>query len=151
MTLHLRSRTALICMAAALLPFAAHAIEPSATVKVTPLLKTTQSWNGAPIKYPEGQAEISALMIEIAPGGETNWHEHPVPSFGMLLEGTLEVVLPDGKKKLIRAGEALAEVVATPHNGRNVGTTPVKLVVFYAGAVDQKLTVPRPDARPKSN
>jgi quercetin dioxygenase-like cupin family protein len=151
MTLHLRSRTALICMAAALLPFAAHAIEPSATVRVTPLLKTTQSWNGAPIKYPEGQAEISALMIEIAPGGETNWHEHPVPSFGMLLEGTLEISLPDGKKKLMKAGEALAEVIATPHNGRNVGSTPVKLVVFYAGAVDQKLTVPRPDAKPKTN
>jgi quercetin dioxygenase-like cupin family protein len=138
-------------MAAALLPFAAHAIEPSATVKVTPLLKTTQSWNGAPINYPQGQAEISALMIEIAPGGETNWHEHPVPSFGMLLEGTLEISLPDGKKKLMKAGEALAEVIATPHNGRNVGTTPVKLIVFYAGAVDKQLTVPRPDAKPKTN
>jgi quercetin dioxygenase-like cupin family protein len=151
MTLHLRSRTALLCMVAALVPFAAHAIEPSATVKVTPLLKTTQSWNGAPIKYPEGQAQISALMIEIAPGGETNWHEHPVPSFGMLLEGTLEISLPDGKMKLMKAGEALAEVIATPHNGRNVGTTPVKLVVFYAGAVDKQLTVPRPDAKPKTN
>lgn len=151
MTLHLRSRTALLCMVAALLPFAAHAIEPSATVKVTPLLKTTQSWNGAPIRYPEGQAQISALMIEIAPGGETNWHEHPVPSFGMLLEGTLEISLPDGRKKLMKAGEALAEVIATPHNGRNVGTTPVKLVVFYAGAVDKQLTVPRPDAKPKAN
>ncbi|HJY36490.1 MAG TPA: cupin domain-containing protein [Steroidobacteraceae bacterium] len=151
MTAHLRSRTVLICMAAALLPFAANAIEPSTTVKVTPLLKTKQSWNGAPIQYPEGQAEISALMIEIAPGGETNWHEHPVPSFGMLLEGTLEISLPDGKKKLMKAGEALAEVIATPHNGRNVGTTPVKLIVFYAGAVDKQLTVPRPDAKPKTN
>jgi quercetin dioxygenase-like cupin family protein len=74
-----------------------------------------------------------------------------VPSFGMLLEGTLEISLPDGKKKLMKAGEALAEVIATPHNGRNVGSTPVKLVVFYAGAVDQKLTVPRPDAKPKTN
>jgi quercetin dioxygenase-like cupin family protein len=150
MMLHLRSRTALICVAAALLPLAAHAIEPNEKLKVTPLLKTTQSWNGAPIKYPEGQAEISALMIEIAPGGETRWHEHPVPSFGMLLEGTLEISLPDGKKKLMKAGEALAEVIATAHNGRNVGTTPVKLVVFYAGAVDQQLTVPRPDAKPKT-
>ena len=151
MTVHLCSRTASICVAAALLPFAAHAIEPSATVKVTPLLKTTQTWNGAPINYPEGQAQISALMIEIAPGGETNWHEHPVPSFGMLLEGTLEVSLTDGRKKLIKPGEALAEVIATPHNGRNVGTTPVKLIVFYAGAVDKQLTVPRPDAKPKTN
>jgi quercetin dioxygenase-like cupin family protein len=155
MTLHPRFRTALICpaliMTAALLPFGASAIEPSQTVKVTPLLKTTQTWNGAPIKYPEGQAEITSLMIEIAPGGETNWHEHPVPSFGVLLEGTLEVSLTDGKKKLIKPGEALAEVIATAHNGRNVGKTPVKLIVFYAGAVDRPVTVQRPDAKPKTN
>jgi quercetin dioxygenase-like cupin family protein len=133
---------------AALLPFAAHAIESSATVKVTQLLKTTQTWNGAPIKYPEGQAEITSLMIEIAPGGETQWHEHPVPSFGMVLVGTLEVSLTDGKKKLIKAGEPIAEVIATAHNGRNVGTTPLKLVVFYAGAVGKQLSVQRPDAKP---
>lgn len=148
MTAHLRSRTELICVAA-LLPFAAHAIEPSEKVKVTPLLKTTQTWDGAPIKYPEGQAEITSLMIEVAPGGETSWHEHPVPSFGAVLEGTLEVTLTDGRKKLIKSGEALAEVIATAHNGRNVGNTPVKLLVFYAGAVGKQLTVPRPDAKPK--
>lgn len=151
MTLQLRSRAALICMAVTLLPFVAQAIEPSQTVRVTPLLKTTQTWNGAPIEYPEGQAEITGVMIEIAPGGETNWHEHPVPSFGVVLEGTLEVSLTDGRKKLIKAGEAIAEVVATAHNGRNVGTTPLKLIAFYAGAVDKSLTVPRPDAKPKTN
>ena len=151
MTLQLRFRTALTCLAVTLLPFGAQAIEPSQTVKVTQLLKTTQTWNGAPIKYPEGQAEITGVMIEIAPGGETNWHEHPVPSFGMVLEGTLEVSLTDGRKRLIKAGEAIAEVVATAHNGRNVGTTPLKLIVFYAGAVDKSLTVPRPDAKPKTN
>jgi Uncharacterized conserved protein, contains double-stranded beta-helix domain len=151
MTLQLRFRTALTCLAVTLLPFGAQAIEPSQTVKVTQLLKTTQTWNGAPIKYPEGQAEITGVMIEIAPGGETNWHEHPVPSFGMVLEGTLEVSLTDGRKRLIKAGEAIAEVVATAHNGRNVGTTPLKLIAFYAGAVDKSLTVPRPDAKPKTN
>ena len=150
MKLQFRFRAALICMAVALLPFGAQAIEPSQTVKVTQLLQTTQTWNGAPIKYPEGQAQITSLMIEIAPGGETNWHEHPVPSFGVLLEGTLEVILTDGRKKLIKPGEAVAEVIATAHNGRNIGNTPLKLIVFYAGAVDKKLTVPRPDAKPKT-
>ena len=149
MTPH-RSRFMLTCIAAAL-PLGAQAIEQSQTVKVTQLLKTTQSWNGAPIKYPQGQAEVTSLMIEIAPGGETNWHEHPVPSFGVLLEGTLEVSLADGRKKLIKPGEALAEVIATAHNGRNVGKTPIKLIVFYAGAADKPVTVPRPEARPKTN
>jgi quercetin dioxygenase-like cupin family protein len=145
------SRTALTCAAAALLlPLVATAIEPSATVKVTQLLKTSQTWDGASIKYPQGQAEITGLMLEVAPGGETNWHEHPVPSFGMVLEGTLEVTLANGKTKLIKAGEALAEVIATAHNGRNVGKVPLKLIVFYAGAVDKQLTVPRPDAKPKA-
>jgi quercetin dioxygenase-like cupin family protein len=152
MSLHRRTRTVLICVVAAALPLGALAIEPSQSVKVTQLLKTTTSWNGAPIKYPEGQAEVTSLMVEIAPGGETHWHEHPVPSFGYLLEGSLEVSLVDGKKKLLKPGEALAEVIATAHNGRNVGTTPVKLIVFYAGAVDkQPLSVPRPDARPKTH
>jgi quercetin dioxygenase-like cupin family protein len=152
MSLHFRFRTVLICVAAALLPLSAPAIEPSQTVKVTQLLKTTTSWNGAPIKYPQGQAEVTSLLVEIAPGGETSWHEHPVPSFGFLLEGTLEVSLADGRKKLLKPGEALAEVIATAHNGRNVGTTPLKLIVFYAGAVDkQPLSVPRPDARPETN
>ena len=81
------------------------------------------------------------MVIEIALGGETGWHLHPVPSFGMVLEGELEVQLKNGDVKRLKPGEALAEVVNTLHNGRNVGSVPVKLVVFYAGAVGQKLTI----------
>ncbi len=49
------------------------AIETSAAVKVTPVLKTSQSWDGTLLKYPQGQAEITGVRIEIAPGGETGW------------------------------------------------------------------------------
>ena len=80
------------------------------------------------------------LLIEIAPGGETGWHLHPVPSFGMVLEGELEVSLKDGQRKRLKAGDALAEVVNTAHNGRNIGNAPVKLVVFYAGSKGQPLS-----------
>jgi hypothetical protein len=72
MSLHFHSRTLLLGAAAAFLSLGAQAIEPSQSVKVTQLLKTTTTWNGAPIKYPEGQAEVTSLLIEIAPGGETN-------------------------------------------------------------------------------
>lgn len=126
------------------LPLAAFALDQNASVKVIPLLKTSASWNGAPIVYPEGKAEITALWVEIAPGGETGWHRHAVPSFAMLLEGTLEVTLKDGRVKRLQAGEALAEVINTAHNGRNVGDTPVKLVVFYAGAAGKTLTSKEP-------
>ena len=78
------------------------AIETSEAVKVTPVLKTSQSWDGALLNYPQGQ---------------------------------LEIRLRNGKKNVVRAGDALAEVVNTAHSGKNIGTEPVLLLIFYAGAV----------------
>lgn len=117
------------------------ALEQSASIKVTRLMQSPSSWNGVALAYPGGQAEVTGLLVEIAPGGETGWHLHPVPSFGYVLEGELEVSLKDGTSKRVVAGQALAEVVNTLHNGRNVGKVPVKLVVFYAGATGSTLTV----------
>lgn len=135
--------TTTLCLLALGLLFqsSAQALEPSTSVKTTTLMKTSSSWDGTPIAYPSGEAEITSLLVEIAPGGETGWHQHPVPSFGILLEGELEVRLKDGSVKRLKSGDTLAEVVNTLHNGRNVGTTPLKLVVFYAGAVGQPLSV----------
>jgi quercetin dioxygenase-like cupin family protein len=129
---------------AALAIFAAQpafALDQSASVKVSKLMQSSTSWNGAALAYPSGQAEVTALLIEIAPGGETGWHLHPVASFGYILEGELDVSLKDGSVKHLVAGQALAEVVNTLHNGRNVGKGPLKLVVFYAGAAGSTLSV----------
>lgn len=131
----------------ALLPNLAQALEASTSIKVTPVLKATSSWDGNPLSYPPGQTEITGLVIEMAPGAETGWHEHPVASFGMVLEGVLEVHLQDGRTKRLQPGEALAEVVNTLHNGKVVGDKPVKLVVFYAGAVGTPLTIKHPEVK----
>ncbi|SMC29331.1 Cupin domain protein [Andreprevotia lacus DSM 23236] len=134
----MRSALAVIAL---LLASSAFALDPTPSIKATPVLKTTTSWNGAPLVLPQGPAEVSGLVIEIAPGAETGWHKHPIPSFAYLLEGELEVALKDGKTKRIKAGEALAEVVDTWHNGHTVGDKPVKLVVFYVGNVGSALTI----------
>lgn len=125
-------------------PIAVFAVDETAAVKVTPLLKTSNGWDGKQIVYPEGQAEVTALLVEIAPGESTGWHEHPVPSFGFLLEGTLEITLTDGRVKRMQPGEALSEVTDTVHIGRALSKTPVKIVVFYIGAVGKALTVNQP-------
>ena len=131
-----------IALLLAVVPSLAVALEASEAVKVTPLLKSTTSWDGQPLAWPAGQAEAVAITIEIAPGGETGWHKHPVPSFGVVLEGTLEVRLEDGRTRRVEAGQALAEVVDTWHNGRNVDATkPLKLLVFYTNTAGQPLTV----------
>lgn len=130
----------LIMLAMAFQPNA-FALEASASVKAFTVLKAENSWDGKPIEYPAGQPEITVMVVEIAPGAESGWHLHPVPSFGMVLEGELEVRLRNGSVKRLNSGEALAEVVNTLHNGRNVGAVPVKLIVFYAGSVGQALSV----------
>ena len=127
------------------LPVVALAVEENSAVKVTVLLKTTSGWDGEQIVYPEGQAEMTALLIEIAPGESTGWHQHPVPSFAFLLDGTLEITLADGRVKRMQPGEALSEVTDTMHVGRALSKTPVKIVVFYAGSVGKALTVNQPD------
>ncbi|HUC99001.1 MAG TPA: cupin domain-containing protein [Candidatus Polarisedimenticolaceae bacterium] len=127
------------------LPVVALAVEENSAVKVTVLLKTTSGWDGEQIVYPEGQAEMTALLIEIAPGESTGWHQHPVPSFAFLLDGTLEITLANGRVKRMQPGEALSEVTGTMHVGRALSKTPVKIVVFYAGSVGKALTVNQPD------
>jgi quercetin dioxygenase-like cupin family protein len=112
------------------------------SITSTQLLKTTTTWDGKAITYPTGeQAQVTALMIEIPVNGETGWHRHPVPSFAMIVEGTLDVTLKDGSVNHLKAGDPLVEVVDTAHNGRNTGTVPVKIMVFYTGTVNSVLTI----------
>jgi len=74
-----------------LAPSLASAFEPTATLKVTPVLKSTTSWDDKP---------------------------------------------------LVEQGQALAEVVDTWHNGRNLDPKkPLKLLVFYTNTAGQPLTV----------
>jgi quercetin dioxygenase-like cupin family protein len=114
-------------------------------IRAKQILKTSTSWNQAPLAYPTGTPEVTGLTIEIAPGAETGWHLHPMPCLAVILQGTLEVSLKDGQVKHLVAGDMLAEVVNTLHNGRNVGTDPVKLAVFFLGAQGQTLTVKEAD------
>ncbi len=122
-------------------PGQALAIDASEVIRATPILRTGETWVGQDIVYPEGDAEMSGVVIEMAPGGETGWHQHPVPSVGYVMEGELEVRFKNGDVKRLQAGEAAAEAVNVLHNGVNVGEVPVKLVIFYVGTPGIKLTV----------
>lgn len=102
------------------------------TVKI--LKKTTQTSNGQKISYPlTDRAEVTVMSVELAPGAETGWHTHPLPVYAYVVSGNLSVELEDGRQLSFGAGEAIIEVVKALHNGKNRGTEPIKLVVFYLG------------------
>ena len=116
------------------------AAEPVPAVTSKIILKATRAWDGTPIVYPQGTAEVTGIIVTLAPGAQTGWHAHPVPSFGMVLEGELEVELQDGRRLTLKAGDGLAEVFERAHNGRNTGSVPMKVLVFYAGVTEKALT-----------
>ena len=131
----LRSRTiiAAAIIAASLHPTwgkDASALKPT----VTPVLETSTTIIGQPIAYPAGEAQVTAAIVTIPPGGQTGWHLHAVPLFGYMLQGELTVDYGDKGTHTYKTGEGLMEAMNWPHNGMNKGTVPVRILAVYAGA-----------------
>lgn len=111
-------------------------------VKITPLIKTTTSTDGQKLSYPKiDNPEVTAVIVEIPPGGETGWHLHPVAVYAYVLSGSLTIEIESGKRYNFKEGDAIIEVVNTAHNGMNTGQVPVKLVVFYTGEQEKPTTI----------
>jgi quercetin dioxygenase-like cupin family protein len=110
------------------------------------LLRTCVNSVGQPIAYPrDGMPEIIALLVEMAPGEETGWHQHPVPLLGYLLAGELTVYQVTGEKRVVRCGEVSLESVNVIHNGVNESVVPCKMIVFVAGLKDVPFTIQKED------
>jgi quercetin dioxygenase-like cupin family protein len=101
---------------------------------VTPVLQSSATIIGQPLAYPAGEAEVTAAIVTIPPGGQTGWHVHPVPLFGYMLQGELTVDYGAKGTHTYKTGEGLMEAMNWPHNGMNKGTVPVRILTVYAGA-----------------
>ena len=99
-----------------------------------PILQSGTTAGGTSIAYPKtDSAEVTALVLDIGPGGETGRHMHPYPTFVYVLEGAIDVQMDGGSVHSYKAGESFLEVLNTWHNGKNIGTTPAKVLVVFAG------------------
>ena len=111
----------------------------------TPVLQSRATAGGTPIAYPKtDSAEVTALLLDIGPGGETGRHMHPYPAFVYVLEGAIDVEMDGGIVHTYKAGGSFIEVVNIWHNGKNRGTTPAKVLVVFAG-VHGKPNLVRPE------
>jgi len=121
-------------LAVAFLSLIATAAAAQVKFSATPVLQSGTTAGGAPIAYPKtDSAEVTALMLDIGPGGETGRHMHPYPTFVYVLEGAIDVEMDGGAAQHHRAGDSFLEVVNTWHNSKNKGTTPAKVLVVFAG------------------
>ena len=116
------------------------ATEYTQDVRVVPLLKTTTTSTGQAIEFPK-DVEVTALEVEIAPGKETGWHQHPVPGYAYILSGSVVIEVEGGETRRFDAGDAFVEVINTAHNGKNPGSEPVRILVFFSGEPGRPFTV----------
>ncbi|MBI5100997.1 MAG: cupin domain-containing protein [Nitrospirae bacterium] len=111
-------------------------------VTVSLIKKTGSTTDGQKITYPKTDSpEVTALTVEIPPGGETGWHMHPVPVYAYMISGSITVEMEKGEKYSFTEGDAIFEVMNTAHNGRNYGKSPAKLAVFYLGVEGGQNTI----------
>ena len=110
---------------------------------LTPVLQTSTTFTGQPIRFPQSDNQLVAVLAEVAPGGQVGRHLHPSPLFVYILEGALTIEMEGHGTHTFRAGEGLAEVVNTWHNGRNFGDTPVRFLIVFA-AQEGTPTIIRP-------
>jgi quercetin dioxygenase-like cupin family protein len=116
--------------------------QPVQSVQVKELACSGSSWDGAALpSYPRGKPEVKILQITIPPKATLPLHHHPVINAGVLLRGELTVTTETGKTLEMKAGNSLIEVVGTRHYGRNDGSVPAEIIVFYAGVQGTPVTV----------
>ena len=117
--------------------------------KISPVVKATASATGQKLQYPQtDKPEIESVLIEMAPGGESGRHMHPVPTYVYVVEGTLTVEMDHGAPREYAAGSGFLESVNTWHNGKNLGQAPVKVLVVFVSEEGKKNFI-RAEGQPK--
>ena len=110
--------------------------------KTTPVLKGTQTASNLKLEYPKaGKAEVVSVIGEIEPGGRTARHQHPVPVFVYVLDGTLTVQAEAGQPRDYRPGQAYIEDVNHWHQAFNKTSAPVKILVVFMGEEGKPTTI----------
>jgi quercetin dioxygenase-like cupin family protein len=129
--------TLLLCVAA----IGSAAWAQATGLKVTTILQTSTTPAGDAIQFPLFRNQVTARVVEIAPGGQVGRHMHPIPVFVYIMEGELTVEADGQPARTYKAGQGAVEVVNTWHNGLNRGTAPVKFLVVYTGEEGKPTTV----------
>jgi quercetin dioxygenase-like cupin family protein len=112
------------------------------TIEVTPLAKSSLSWDGQKLPaYPAGTPEVTILKIRIPPKAQLALHKHNVINAGVVLAGELTVITEKNETLHLKAGDSLVEVVNKWHYGKNEGNKVTELIVFYAGVIGEPITV----------
>lgn len=127
------------CLYLALPVLAPVLAEEKPAITVTPIVTASTTATGQPIRMPEGDLDMVAALYEIAPGAILPEHRHPYPRYAYVQQGTLQVDNTEaGTSVVYKPGDVVVEAVGQWHQGTNIGTEPVRLLVFDFVAKGEK-------------
>lgn len=106
------------------------------------LLKTTSTWDNVEYKKLKiKKPEVSVLKIIINVNEELPMHKHDLVNIAYVKKGTLTVITDKNESITLHEGECLPELIGKYHYGKNTGSEPVELIVFYIGEKGTPLSV----------
>jgi quercetin dioxygenase-like cupin family protein len=88
------------------------------------------------------QKECVLASAEIEPGANVGKHFHPGLEVAYIAEGALDLMVDGEQTKHLKAGDSYRIDVRKPHDARNTGSTPTKVVVTYVVEKGQPLATP---------
>lgn len=106
-----------------------------------PVLKSATTADGDAIQFPTGSPEIVSVVGTIAPKGRTALHQHPVPVYVYVLEGSLSVQTEGAEARNYETGDAFLESVGKWHQAFNKGDQPAKILVVFMAEEGKPTTV----------
>lgn len=110
--------------------------------KATPVLKSGVTAAKKAFEYPKsGKPEIVSVIGELEPGGRTALHQHPVPVFVYVLDGTLSVQAQGMEARDYKPGQAFLEDINHWHQAFNKTSAPVKILVVFLGEEGKPTTI----------
>jgi quercetin dioxygenase-like cupin family protein len=88
--------------------------------------------------------EAVMVVVEIPPGGAEGRHSHNAEVFAFVEEGTLTLETEAKPTETLKAGDHFYAAPGQIHQGKNNGSTPVKLHVVFVAEKGKPLTTPAP-------
>ena len=115
---------------------------PAFSAEKKVILKTTSTWdNVAYKKLKIKKPEVTVLKITINVGESLPVHKHDLVNVAYVKKGTLTVITDNNKEITLHEGESLPELIGKYHYGKNTGSEPIELIVFYLGEQGTPLSV----------
>ncbi len=118
-------------------------------ITVRQLLQTTTTLTGQRLEFPHFRNQVTAVLTELAPGGQTGSTTQFFPSVVYVIEGALSLEVPGQAARTISAGQAIAAPLRTPINAVNRGATSVRFLIVYFGEQGKPLAERASDSSPR--